>query len=159
MREKDPDEYGVDRKGSVTESSDRRSTHDKTRDSLHTTSSSETSDSGLGDTLDVLGEGNEGKIVNNEAQSMMNEKESFTHVSQDLPVPLSPTFTQTFTTFSSTRHCVVVVYKLVERGWSVRCRVCGLFVRRERKSVKGKEGKREGLGVDLYTGRGWRIPC
>ena len=51
---------------------------DETRDSLHTASSSQSSNGGLGDTLDV--------------------------VSKDLSVPLGAALTETFTSFSSAGH-------------------------------------------------------
>jgi len=61
---------------------------DEARDTLDTTSTGETTDSGLGDTLDV--------------------------VSQNLPVPLGTTLAETFAAFSSTGHCCI---RLVWVGW------------------------------------------
>ena len=52
---------------------------DQSGDSLNTTSSSETSDSGLGDSLDV--------------------------VTEDLPVTLGTTLSETLSTFTTTGHC------------------------------------------------------
>ena len=52
---------------------------DQSRDTLDTTSSRETSDSWLSDSLDV--------------------------VSQDLSVTLGTTFSESFSTFTTTRHC------------------------------------------------------
>ena len=53
---------------------------DQTRDTLNTTTTGETTDSGLGDTLDV--------------------------VAQNLAVALGTTLAETFTTLSTTRHCL-----------------------------------------------------
>jgi len=61
---------------------------DQTRDTLDTTTTSQTADSGLGDTLDV--------------------------VTKDLAVPLGATLAQTLASLSSTRHCVD---KCLKVGW------------------------------------------
>jgi hypothetical protein len=66
---------------------------DETRNTLDTTTTSETTDGGLGDTLNV--------------------------VTQDLAVTLGSTFAETFAALSTSRHCVfcVVVLMTGEHSW------------------------------------------
>ena len=54
---------------------------DKTGDTLHTTTASQTTDGGLGDSLDV--------------------------VTKDLPVPLGTSLAETFASFSTSRHAEI----------------------------------------------------